>query len=259
MSTLIFSALLVLSPAASEPAPDRVEVQVSQQAEDRYTLTVTLAPEVPVELAQQSLQPVADQVCQGRAARMGTYRFNIREPMDAASGVKGFQVFEQELQCGGEDTADRGTPAPSTPPSTDDERWITEQSLIYLAAMDDGDSERVLSLEDPQALSPIEPGRLVERARFGKTEGPPIVRRVLRLTWYDDPQGAPKPGRYVAADYSAEFRRGAFYCGYLLWYLMPDGQFRIMRAEHGQFESDQARTLPPDQLPAVRRQLACRD
>jgi len=260
MYSLPLLALAALS-AAEEPAgPGRMEVQVTQQAADQYTLTANLPPEISVEQAQQMLQPVATQVCAGRTARMGVYRFWKSEAMAPATDVAGSQTFEQQLSCGGGAIAtDPGRPAPSTPPTADDERWIREQTLAYLTALDEGDAAFARTLEDPASLSPDGGVRDADRVAFAKAQGPSQDRRVLRVTWYDDPQGAPRPGRYVAADYDADFGQGAFYCGYLMWYLMADGQFRIQRAEHGQLERELANSLTPGQRADVRKQLACRD
>jgi hypothetical protein len=260
MHSLLFAALAALSVANDPTGPGRLEVQVTQIAADQYTLTANLPPELSVEQAQEVLHPVATQVCAGREVRMGVYRFWKREAMPPATDVAGSHTFEQQLTCGGDAiAATPGSPAPSTPPTAEDERWIREQTVAYLAALDEGDHAFARTLEDPAALSPEGGARDAGRVKFVQANGPVQERRVLRVTWYDNPQGAPRQGRYVAADYDADFGEGAFYCGYLMWYLMADGQFRIQRAEHGQLERELAQGLTPGQRIAVRRQLACRD
>jgi hypothetical protein len=97
------------------------------------------------------------------------------------------------------------------------------------------------------------------RAAFNKAVGLPDNREVVRLTWYDDPAGAPQPGRYVAADYRGDYPHAGFYCGYVVWLLQLDGSYRIVREEEAQMPDEVAKKFSPEELAAARTQVQCRD
>lgn len=97
------------------------------------------------------------------------------------------------------------------------------------------------------------------RTQFNAAAGQPSHRDVVRVTWYDDPAGAPQPGRYAAADYRGDYPNTSFYCGYVLWHLQADGRFRIIREEEAQMLDEIAKAFSPEQLAAARAQLQCRD
>lgn len=82
---------------------------------------------------------------------------------------------------------------------------------------------------------------------------------VVRITWYDDPPGAPTHGRYAAADYRVDYPREAFTCGYTIWLRQADGGYLVVREEEGRAAPDVIAKLSPEQRLAMRAQLQCRD
>lgn len=259
MNRLLFVILgttLPLAALAAEPW----QVQVTPLGTDQYQATVTGLPAgVPAAVVQSGLEPVARDVCGERGFRLERYRFESSRPMAAGDEEPGEQTFEQQFSCGGSVAEAEGPAAPRTPPTPDDERLVREQTLAYLAALDEGDWPKAYAMHAPEVAAMLDsPRNREQRDLLRKASGQPTQREVIRLTWYDDPANAPK-GRYVAADYRAAFANSAFYCGYAMWLQQPDGRFRIIRIEDGVLDADTASTLSPEQLAGARRQLACRD
>jgi hypothetical protein len=253
-------ALLALASVALAQSP--VEVQVRQVSADGHELTVQLPATITQDQAQAALLPVAQQVCAGRRAEMGRYRFESTAALSPGGGTPALQTFTQQVQCVGTPAiaTDRGVPAPATPPSDDDKRRVTELTLAYLAAKDRGDFTAARALFEPQAANLLDsPRSRADREAFNAASGQPEQREVIRLTWYDDPAGAPSLGRYVAADYRGDYAHAGFYCGFAVWLLQPDGGFRIVRIEEGVLTDDVARPMAPGSLADARSQLGCRD
>ncbi|HJW45644.1 MAG TPA: hypothetical protein VJ484_04060 [Lysobacter sp.] len=69
----------VMIPAAI--AADSVEVQAKQLGPDQYELVVELPAEIDPQQASSMLFPVADQLCAGRPAQLGRYRFESHAPL----------------------------------------------------------------------------------------------------------------------------------------------------------------------------------
>lgn len=254
---------MALGLAATAWAADSVEVQARQVSPDRFEITAQLPASLDPLQASSLLQPVADQVCAGRTAKLGHYSFEAEQPLAGSakpSAGAASQTFIQQVECGGATVAAAGAPAPKTPPTPEDERAVREATLAYLDAKDRGDFDAAHAMlgEEATALMRVDNWRK-PRAAFNANAGTPSRREVVRLTWYDDPAGAPRAGRYVAADYRGDYTHAGFYCGFVAWYLQADGSYRIVREEEGQVPAEIAKNLAPGALAAARAQVGCRD
>jgi hypothetical protein len=248
----------VMIPAAI--AADSVEVQARQLGPDQYELVAELPAEIDLQQASSLFVPVAEQLCVGRPAQMGRYRFESHAPLAPGAKATSTQTFTQQVECGTSNSVVHVARAPKTPPTTEDERAIRADTLRYLEAKDRGDFDaaRALLGSEMATLLTTESWRS-PRAAFNATAGLPTRREVVRLTWYDDPAGAPLPGRYVTADYRGDYAHAGFYCGYVAWHLQSDGTFRIVREEEAQMPDEIAKKFTAEELASARAQVQCRD
>jgi hypothetical protein len=97
------------------------------------------------------------------------------------------------------------------------------------------------------------------RNAFNAQVGPGATANVVRITWYDNPAGAPVHGRYAAADYSVAYPSAGFTCGYVMWLRQADGGYLIVREEEAQVTPDNVAHLSAEQVATMRVQLRCRD
>lgn len=253
-------ALAAVLVAPTAIAADSIEVRAKQLAPDRYELEMELPASVVPQQASAILLPVAEQLCAGRPAQLGRYRFEARAPLLSGAGSTATQTFTQQVACGASTEVVHVTRAPKAPPTAQDEQAIRTDTLRYLAAKDRGDFDAAYTLVGSELAAMFANGEArASRARFNAAAGLPDHREVVRLTWYDDPAGAPLPGRYVAADYRGDYPHAGFYCGYVVWHLQPEGSFRIVREEEGQMPDEVAKSFGPEQLAAARAQVQCRD
>ena len=257
----IYAALVALTLSPLAMATDSgIEVQARQLSNDRFELTVQLPASTNPEQASTMLQPVADQVCGGRSAQLGRYSFQATQRVDAKAPAGGTQTFVQQVECGGVPALVAGVPAPKAPPSPEDERVVRERTLAYLEAKDRGEFDTARAMLGNEAAAMMSADNWRDpRMAFNAASGMPSRREVVRLTWYDDPSGAPRLGRYVAADFRGDYPHAGFYCGYVVWYLEADGQYRVVREEEGQAAADTVKGLAPDALAGMRQQVGCRD
>ena len=206
------------------------------------------------------LLPVAEQLCAGRRAQLGRYRFESQAPLAPGADSAALQTFTQQVACGASHTVVHVARAPKTPPTPQDEQTIRTDTLRYLAAKDRGDFDAAYALLGSELADIFSNGSSrAARTEFNAAAGLPDNREVVRLTWYDDPAGAPQPGRYVAADYRGDYPHAGFYCGYVVWHLQPDGSFRIVREEEAHMPDKIAKKFSPEELAAARAQVQCRD
>jgi hypothetical protein len=144
-------------------------------------------------------------------------------------------------------------PAPAVAPD-EAVRGLTER---YFAALDTGDYAAAYALADPamHGDTPLEAwaaARRVERT----ADGLPGLTRVIGLTWYQDPPGAP-PGRYAAVDYARTAENLAFDCGYVIWRAEADGGFQMLRHERSFGSAADAARAGPEQLAAAKARAGC--
>ena len=132
-------------------------------------------------------------------------------------------------------------------------------TYAYFAAKDSGRySSAWQSLsERMKAMSPAAPWQS-KAADFNRNAGPVRARRVTELTWYNNPPEAPEPGLYVAADYSADFERLEFVCGYVMWRLQSDGSSRLVREEQNMLDKETAKKVPSLDRAPLKAQMGCK-
>ena len=107
-------------------------------------------------------------------------------------------------------------------------------------------------------LSPVT--RFTARIRaFNERAGARRSRRVIRLTWYNNPPQAPVPGIYAATDFTGEFANLHFVCGYVMWVMQRNGSWRLAREEEAFVGRADAPNATAEELALLRPQVGCRD
>lgn len=200
---------------------------------DDFTITIPISPETPA--GQLLIARRAMDICGTRYPIAGRYRFVGNEHV-APDGVRGASAFEvrQELTCS--DTAP-APPAGRLAPagwqaSARDEADVRAATMSYFAAVDAGDAARVHAMMPPTRQAEETVAARAEAMRSFRAEaGTPGAHRILRLTWYVDPAGAPRPGIYVAADFERAYSGVLAVCGFVVWYREEAGRYSLTREE----------------------------
>ncbi len=249
-------ALILAAQAAHQVESEPVD-------EHRFRLSITGRID-SVESAQAALMPTVRQLCGARPVSFGTFRFAETQTGDrpgAAMSSAGIKV-EQELVCGTvRQTVDAAAlRAPGWQPSEADQQAVLAATYAYFAARDRGRYPEAWSMlsESMKQISPIAEWQR-NAADFNAAAGTVRARRVTEITWYNNPPDAPRPGVYVAADYSGEFERLEFVCGYVMWQVQPDGSLRLTREEQNLLDKTTAANLASIDRQPLRAQMGCKD
>jgi hypothetical protein len=250
-------ALLLLSLVQAQP-----DVSHERLGDGSYRLRVTVPGTGDVGAAQQLLVPTARRLCGDLPPRFGRHRFAGLERAETVSSGRTPVALEleQELHCGGEAPVEppAAAPDPNWQPSAADEQTVRAATEGYYAARTQGRhaAAHAMLTERMQDMSPLaafgEDAR-AEAARFGRGR-----RRVVQVTWYNNPPGSPVPGIYAATDFVGAFERLHFSCGYAVWLLQPGGGWRLVRTEEAVMERDPAQQVTAADVAAMRRQFNCR-
>ena len=217
-----------------------------------------------VEAAQAALTPTARQLCGERPVSFGTFRFVETKPGNrpgAALSPVGLAV-EQELLCRTPRPAvdAAAAQAPGWQPSEADQQAVLAATYAYFADRDRGRYPEAWSMLSDR-MKQIAPIAEWQRGAsdFNASAGAVRSRRVVEITWYNNPPDAPRPGVYAAADFSGEFDRLEFVCGYLMWQVQPDGSFRLAREEQNLLDKATAAKLASTDREPLRAQMGCKD
>ncbi|HYI48075.1 MAG TPA: hypothetical protein VEX35_06375 [Allosphingosinicella sp.] len=212
---------------------------------DDFRLTIPVSPETAE--GQRLLAERAREICAGRYPVLARYRFSGREQIGPDGRRTGEFEVSQELSC-----ADRPPPASVDPPAPADWR-ATERDEAdaraaterYFAAVDAGDAARVHAMWSAgrQAATPLEE-RAAQLRGFRAQAGRPGRHLIARLTWYVNPDGADRPGIYVAADYERSYSGFFVNCGYLVWFREAPGRYELIREETGIIGAGDAPNTP---------------
>lgn len=209
---------------------------------------------------QARLLPAARLACQKGRPLLGRYRLVSEEGSKAPAPTR---LLEQELLCVRSDARRIAAAAAADPqwqPGPTDQQALLAATYSYFAAKDAGRyGEAHSQLSDRmKAAAPL--AAWTEGASaFNAEAGPALGRRVVEISWYNHPTDAPEPGIYVAADYSAEFERLEFVCGYVMWRLLPDGSFRLAREEQNLARKRGPKPMAKIDREPMRIRLGCKD
>jgi hypothetical protein len=231
---------------------------------DHFRLKLESTRAAHVEAAQAEMMPEARRLCGAKPPSFGTFRFQQLEKTPGAQARKQPVALslEQELFCGSAPKLpDRaGTVSADWQPSEADQRAILAATYAYFAAKDRGRHAEAYAMLSPgmKRISPSDEWRR-DASGFAVRSGQVRSRRVTELTWYNSPPGAPQPGLYVAADFSAEFEHLEFLCGYVVWVLQPDGSFALSREEQNLLDRATAKNLASIDRKPLRAQMGCKD
>lgn len=222
-----------------------------------FSMTLPVSPETAE--GQRLISARAVEICAGRYPHLGRYRFEGTETLTGeARGQARFEV-QQELECmdapPAEVAADTG-PA-DWQPSAQDVRLITELTMRYFALLDAGNTAEATRLWSADQQAEMSPERLEQLRTFRREAGRPGDHQIRALTWYVNPENAPRPGIYAAADYERRYSELAFNCGYLIWFREAEGRYVIVREETNSFPRTAAASEAT--IREARSQFGCRD
>lgn len=256
-------ALLACDGSLAAASSDEPKVEVEQLSPNSYRMTLTAVGMDHPAQGQAYLAPRAEALCGALPMRLGHYSFDMQTPLDAVPGsLPSTLIFRQDVTCG-ESAA--SAPAPSTaaaqttpdlPPRDVLATQVSARTATYFAKTDSGDFRGAYELFDSDFAATIAESSWTEsgRAREERNGGLEL-RRITNTTWYENPSDAPKPGLYVAVDYSATWAN-SFECGYVVWYRGADGTFGLVRHEQNFMPRS---GMSAEDMASARAQFRCVD
>lgn len=249
------------------PVASSQEITAESLGPGQFRMVLKSATMLEVSEAQTILLPKAFELCQGLEPVLGHYEFSSTARIDGPASPSEPTVFQltQDISCGRASTNPQISSARNSAFGVvkDDsnqsiEEFIREASSSYLSQRADGALEEayVAFSEAMRTFLPLEEWKR-QNSEFNAAAGKRKSTAIWRVTIYDNPQNAPEPGLYIAADYESEFDHVPFQCGYLIWFQSSDRRFVITREESGSLPASTVERLPQERVLEIRRQFGC--
>jgi hypothetical protein len=239
------------------------QVQVEQLAPGRYELTLLASAPMTEVAAQALLRPRAAQLCNGIQPYFGKYRFESLVPVpggDAPQDQKASFEFIQEISCGGATlsrTPSREVGVPRTDLVRPLDAFVKDISVRHLTSRSQGDFEQAYAALS-EYLTDVPLSDWSQRAReFNDKAGKLRSATIWRVTVYENPPGAPRPGTYIAADFESTYERIPLQCGYIVWFRLPGDRFVITREETGSIPPELFEPARADELSRIKQEFGC--
>jgi len=237
-------------------------VYVRQLAADKYLLQLVGPASLTEIQSHARVAETASAVCKTMNPVLGVYRYETTQRVDATVASEGSNSlrFMQELACEAKarpSPVERRPTLQSAEESRDVQQQIRTRSETYLKLLADGLLDDAYDQVDGEGMGVDAATWKSQKRSFQALAGRAVHLSVVKITVYDNPPAAARPGLYVAADYVNEYQNMPLHCGYLMWFREANGQFRIAREEVGYMTAEELKKLPPAQLATTRRQLRC--
>ena len=253
--------LLFIILAITVQSANAKEISVQKIDENTYKLTLSDREVLDIDVAQARLLEKAESICGTKNPVFGRYSFEGSETIEAKDTSDSNFRFEQVILCSS-DLAKPESGADSKIKSNSEAEAIQDNirnlSQQYIEDIAKGRFDAAYSyVADSLRAITSKSAWQSEKRKFQSQAGDPIDVVIAKITVYDNPQDAPEPGIYVAADFNNKFSNAPIHCGYLMWFKGESNRFQIIREESGLVTNEQLEQIPGEQLPIVKQKLKC--
>lgn len=248
-------ALLLVSGVAAGQVPAVPEIMVDRRSETEFTLTIDRYDARVSAAVEARIVALSAELCGARAVEHGEFEYTTelgRDPGETPPQIVGFR---KEIACIDAPEAVAAAVPDDWQPSEADVAAARGYVLDYFRRRDGGDYDAAFAMLEPGMVARdtwLEGVREFNR-RAGAAEG----RSIAKLTWYVNPAAAPKPGVYLAADFTGRFSELDSYCGYVILYRGAGGGYAIVREEANILARDVVAGKPADEVAQARALLPC--
>lgn len=240
-------ALVPLDRAAADP-----HLKVTQIESGVFRAVVT-GKGVVVDEAQAVVDDQAKLLCGRKKVAMGGYRYGQDTALNTATSAQGKLTYTQDFRCVSAEEAAAGQAKVNV---THDDKAVLAVTDKFFGARDEGDFHEAMSLFDPDVRR-IAEGWSADAARFNEEAGKNFGRRIVSITWYDNPTTLPRPGVYASVEYVGGYANVPQDCGYLLWRTADGQKFEIVHEEHKFLPAGTVAKLSPEEVAAMKKKIGC--
>ncbi|MEO8315234.1 MAG: hypothetical protein ABI645_10600 [Pseudomonadota bacterium] len=247
---------------AGETAPAAPLVSVRQLGPESYEVKLSGPSIRTLQAAQTMAASVAGSICKARVPVQGTFRFESTEPLGNAAPASNSPRLElnQKFTCAARAQSTQAQVAATYSKEEKDQAAakVLDETKRYFRLVGEGKVDEAFLELDPDSDIGNEASWKRTKRDFQTMAGALHRIEITKVTVYENPGSAAKPGLYLAADYRNIWLNVPLQCGYLVWLRTPGGEFKIIREETGHITAEQMQAMPPAQRQSVEQALHCR-
>jgi hypothetical protein len=205
---------------------------------------------VVLDEAQYAVEKKAALLCNRKKVEIGGYRYGQETALNSATSSQGVLTYTQDFRC-----VDKlASAAVISAPHND--KAVLAFTDRFLAARDGNDFDTALSMFDADTRRMAD-GWSGDAARFNDEAGARQARRIVGITWYDNPAAIARPGVYASVDYVGGYSNVPQDCGYLLWRTVDGQKFELVHEEHKFIPAGTIAKLSPAEIDAMKKKIGC--
>jgi hypothetical protein len=237
-------ALIPLDRATADPT-----VSVTPIGQGAYRAMVR-GRGVVLDEAQYAVEKKAALLCNRKKVEAGGYRYGQETALNSATSSQGVLTYTQDFRCVDKLASNRVITAPH------DDKAVLAFTDRFLAARDSNDFDTALAMFDADTRRMAD-GWSGDAARFNDEAGARQARRIVGITWYDNPAAIARPGVYASVDYVGGYSNVPQDCGYLLWRTVDGQKFELVHEEHKFIPASTIDRLSPAEIDAMKKKIGC--
>jgi len=236
-------ALIPLERAVADP-----RVAITPIGQDSYRAMIQ--GRVVLDEAQYAVEKKATLLCGRKKVQIGGYRYGQQTALNTATSTQGSLAYSQDFSC-----VDKlASNTPITAPH--DDKAVLAMTDKFLAARDGNDFDAALAMFDADTRRMAD-GWSGDAARFNDEAGTNHGRRIVGITWYDNPAAVARPGVYASVDYVGGYSNVPQDCGYLLWRTTDGQTFELVHEEHKFIPAGTIAKLTPAEVEVMKKKIGC--
>lgn len=205
---------------------------------------------VMVDEAQYAIEKKAGLICNRKSVEFGGYRYGQATALNTTTSSQGVLTYSQDFRCVDAKPSTAKVTAPH------DDQAVLALTDRFFSARDGGDFKTALSLFDNDTRRMAE-GWPDDAARFNKEAGENLGRKIVGITWYDNPATIDRPGVYASVTYVGGYANVPEDCGYLLWRTQDGQKFELVHEEHNFIPVGTVSKLNDEELTKMKKKIGC--
>ena len=250
----LLAAPLALIATLSLAANDQDQISSRETGQNSFEMTLRSKGASDIAIAQRRISSAATELCGNQKVELGRYKFDQSEAITGSSN-KDTLTFVQNIRC--VDPALAKSENTRAPQLANDQAveavrsQVRDLSQKYFAKRYShlgANASANIGLTDPaKNQTPPQP----------TAEGTPQTINLYKITVYDNPEGAPSSGIYVAVDYDNRIGNVAHHCGYMMWHSPDAVEFTLGRVESGTLDEDVMAKMDASAISTTLKALRC--
>ena len=200
--------------------PKDLKTQSQVLGPNRHEVVITSHQPIDLATAQSAVIPIVTKLCGKKEVRFLQRQFDASMNVNRSANepLQSFSLT-QNIECG----ALEYIPAPVTSsslwqPTEQDQAVIERLTIKYLHDRDNDKYQNAyLMLATSMKLAGAADHWQIKARSFNSKAGKSIKRKIVKVSWYNNPHSSPQPGLYAKVDYVSQFENIDIHCGHLTW------------------------------------------